>query len=174
MIKTCLLCEATSAGTATTFTRRRAICNWCDLELIRLGLAWCATGRHKVEAADMATGKPRCKACERSRREVYEPRDRRAYAQAWRAANAEHVAAYAARPETKAKKRISARLRYWRNPDRFRAMYRMWQRRRSVIRAAQHRAYYWRQPEIERARSRQRYQQAKIAAWRRTMGKEAA
>jgi hypothetical protein len=166
-MRTCLLCESTSAGTGVSFRRRRDICDWCDNELTRSGRAWCATGKHVVLITAMASGKPRCKACERKRN--IDRRERPGYAKAWRALNAARLHAYHTRPDVMARKRASAKRRYWNNPDRARAQRRAQHYQRGALRSARRRLRYWGNVINERAASRQRYVDRKLAilrAWR--------
>lgn len=157
MVRTCALCECTSAGAAVTFRARRDICDWCEAELARTGYGWCAGCKRKVIAAEMAAGKARCKACERERNAPY-LRDRRAYAKAWRANNAERVADYnrAYRQATREQRIAYSRARYWRDPEAARAQSRAAYRRSADKRRAWRRARYWERPEQERADSRRR------------------
>jgi hypothetical protein len=166
MIRICLICECTSLGTRVSFTRRKAICDDCDKSLSDSARAWCATGKHTVPLPSMASGKPRCKACEQSRKREARP----GYAKAWRALNAARLHAYHTRPDVMARKRASAKRRYWANPERARAQRRAQHYQRGALRAARRRRAYWGNVVQERAYSRRRYVDRKLAIlreWRR-------
>lgn len=139
-MKTCLLCESTSAGAAVTF-RRRDICDWCDAELSRQGFAWCAAGRHKVAASLMRRTSSRCKPCDAAKARA-SLRDRRAYARAYREHRREQLAAYWRRPDVKARRNAARRAHYRVDPAPFKMRQRRYYvRHRDRAIAAQLRRY---------------------------------
>lgn len=90
-MKTCRLCEATSAGTAVRFPPRSPLCDWCVDSLARRGMRLCLTcGGVFPTAQAIATFPTRCPACRTAKRRAkYEANleRERAAAQAWDDAN---------------------------------------------------------------------------------------
>lgn len=87
MTRTCILCEATSAGTAVRFAPRSPICDWCAHELARRGARFCYTCRTPFpEAEAIATLPTRCASCRtayrKARYAAHQERERAA-ARAW-------------------------------------------------------------------------------------------
>lgn len=71
-MRTCLLCESTSAGTAVRFPNQHsAICTWCRDELKRTGRAWCAPCRSAYPLAEMTDQGRVCKKCKSVRNRAY-------------------------------------------------------------------------------------------------------
>ena len=163
-LRTCLLCEATSAGRSVTFRHKRDICDWCYDDLTARGLAWCARGKHKVDAATMMRGVS-CRACNNTRNRAY-VRDRREQSKAWREQNRERTAAYRQRSDVRDRRRATAYDRYWKNPDYHRAKAKesYYRRRERVITGRRMR--YRQNVSAERAAGRYYYQRAKVRAWK--------
>lgn len=165
---TCAICEASSKGSAVKRAHHCApYCDWCAGELKRTARAWCGRGRHVVPLAEMASGKGRCRECERERMRKYEA-SRPDYAKQWREANRERVLAYGAEYRRANRPRLLAyaHARYWKDPEKARAIYRARHARHKDKRSAWRRAQYWTQPELERERTRSRYLARKLAILR--------
>ena len=163
--RVCALCEATSAGALVKF-RRRDICTWCADDLAARGLAWCTRCRRKVRANEIVNGMTCCRVCNRAR-QTEDRRDASARGREWRAANAEHRAAYDARADVRARRARSARDRYWRNPDAAREKSRRMYARYRAAKIAY--ARQWRAANRQRSRQQARlgYQRRKLMIWRR-------
>lgn len=149
-MKTCMLCESTSAGTAVTF-RRRDICTWCEAKLARTGHSWCSLGRHKVVG-----NVRRCAACQRAQLARRKAETGESYTQRWRRRHPEHYRAYETRSDVRARKRAHERRRYWDNIDLARARERIKQKRRAARRNAWALRRYWSDPIAARLRARER------------------
>ena len=165
MTRICLLCEATSEGTAVTF-RRRDICTACEASLARIGRAWCAYGKHAVALVDM--NKERCTACDAARNKARStPRARAEESRAYRATRKAQLRAYYARPEVRERRRLWQRMDYARNPAHYRAVY----RRHAAYKRDYSRQRYWSNLAYWRAQGRQRRIERKLAilrTWRPT------
>lgn len=128
----CQNCEATSAGVQVK-KATRDLCSYCVASLARTGRAWCCRGKHVVAAVDMATGKTRCKPCERQRIAQYQRDPERR--QAWHAAHkAERRTYNKAYGQTHSVRRSEQKYaRYWANPEKYRAAEReRWNRRKGA------------------------------------------
>lgn len=134
-VKTCLLCECTSEGTAVVFRRKQQICTWCEDELAKRGRRFCNTCKSIKPIADMVIDRPMCRNCRIARRS-----DRSEHNRVWRERNREHVAAYTRAHYAANRERILAykRAKYHANHE-----------------AARERARqsYWRHPETSRRRA---------------------
>lgn len=165
----CALCEATAAGSEVRRSKRRDLCQWCVDELARAGQGWCSAGRHKVKAAQMSAGKPRCKACEARRQQKYAvARDRSAYGKAWRAAHRDQTLDYGRTYRALKRDVLNERRRaaYWRDPEAARAYSRAQYRKHSDKKRAWRHLAYWRNPERARAASRHASIRRKLAILR--------
>lgn len=159
-LRTCLLCESTSKGTGVSFTKKKAICDWCFDQLACSARAWCSYGRHAVPLPAMGTT-GRCKPCDNQRT--------RARARAWYEANKERKRAYQARSEVKERRAAGMRERRRKNPEAQRAAAQRRKPQDRIYRAA-HRDMYretarrWRQRHPERARESVRASRARRKA----------
>ncbi len=162
-IRVCLLCEATSAGTAVRFRHSTSqICLWCEGELARTARAWCTYGRHAVAVQAMTPARPNCRACIRQRRHGKD--NAAARGKAWRTKNPERARAYdAGRRE---QRRAYDHAAYWRNPERARAKARVRNRRRTASRRPWARAYYHKHRARFLVDLRRRYVARKLAILR--------
>lgn len=164
-VKTCHLCESTSAGTAVRFRRSLIICDWCDEQLERRGVRFCTVCRTTFPLIQSIVSRPRCcPACRRAdRREKYQAsRDKEiAAARTWREA----------RPGVEAERK---RRRYATDAEyraaslkRHRAWYRL-NRERVIAYAKEQRVGYIRPVNKERrnAALRAYRQRRKFALWK--------
>lgn len=164
-LKTCPLCEATSAGTAVRFQGSNPLCSWCDDEHTKRGLRWCRVCEQvkPIDCFSFAKAKTRrrmCKTC--MRRQPYNI----AAQQRWQKGH---------RPQINA----NARASYRRNLDHHRARNRAcYHRHRTYYLArfarlrsepsyrARHRAYVAANQARIRVTRQQRYLRIKLAILR--------
>ena len=155
-MKTCLLCESTSAGTAVRFRNQYAkICTWCQGELKRSGRGWCPRCERAYPLVEMRDGY--CKAHKHEINAAYHAAHRERQHQrvnAWKAANPDWRRRYSRR-----RKRTS---------EQDKARYHRWYRANHTRARAAQRAYVQAQAAANPNYWRDRYQQAKVRAWRKT------
>lgn len=149
-MKTCLLCECTSAGRLVTF-RRHHICTDCEASLARRGLAWCTRGTHAVPVAEMQRHPSWCRACTaqaRATRYAAGAESERARSRAYRIAHRDQIRerVRAQRRRNPAAARRAALRYYHRHRDRVRAYY----ARTRDQRLAAKRRWYQRNPDYQR------------------------
>lgn len=169
-MKTCLLCEASSLGTAVTF-KRRNICTWCDEDLERRTLRFCTLCHSTFPLAEVVPSYPtRCAACRAERRRTRYEASRQTEIAASRRWHAAHPGATATRKRqrytTDAAYRAAcyARKRAWYEQNRERAI----AYAKEYTDRNQEAAQRWQRSGRERrlAYLRTYHQRRKLAVWR--------
>lgn len=158
-MKTCILCESTSAGVLVRFPNGTKICSWCRAELKKTARGFCPHCERAYPIAEMSDGycRPHKRAFNKAYREKNHERELARVA-AWKKAHP--------RPHTKAERRRwyvahtereKARSRTWHAANKERAA--AGQRRYKAAQVAEN-PNYW----------KERYQRAKVRTFRRLFG----
>jgi hypothetical protein len=152
----CVLCEATSAGTAVVRAPRKPYCQWCADEMQRTGRRYCPRCKASVPIAEMTTGM--CKAHNRERFAAY----RAKHADLVRERNRANRT-----PERKTARRVAqiraAQARYClRHRDRVLAQRRRWR----ACNPGRYKRYYWTNADACRARRKHQRFEKKLAILR--------
>lgn len=160
-LRTCVVCEATSAGTAVHFSTRRPVCDWCVDELGRRGLIPCSKCGTPAPASDFPPkSKTRqCPACRSAARKAYYANHReqeRESNRTWRNTHRDLVLAKNRRFYKNNRDRLLAKRRadYARNPEHHLAITRRDYWKHHDRRLATRRAYHQANRERNIARGR--------------------
>lgn len=135
MIRQCLLCEATSAGTHVRFLNQMSkICTWCRGELARTGRGFCPGCEKVYPLAEMTDRARLCKACKRARSAAHRERNR------------DHILAqqrahYAEKPRRGTATPAQRHAYYLRHRDDYRAARHAWRERNKERIRAYNKAY---------------------------------